>query len=196
MSSLCHPPCKSPRRVITEKSPRGFTCVDLWFGQRHKPFLHGGLQEDREAHISFSTSFQGNSRHSSNCLQHFNSHLGKNVLQSVGSLTQCVKWASFIFCVRDRVCWSDRPVFGVRDQNMSVAFALELFLYFGHNIYRAYHRAHVVCTCRETGPILVSTQRGTSFARENCSSFKRRNCELILYKEIPESNHGPFQMSN
>lgn len=82
MSSLCHPPSKSPWSIIKENHHRAYMhWLLIWFLKKcvHLSPLHEGLQEDREAqwkreqtcqsdHVSFSTSFQGNSRDSSNCL--------------------------------------------------------------------------------------------------------------------------------
>lgn len=81
MSSLCHPLCKSPWSIIKGNHCKAYMHWLLIGKKRHVYLspLHEELQEDREAqwkrehtcqsdHVSFSTSFQGNSRDSSNCL--------------------------------------------------------------------------------------------------------------------------------
>lgn len=35
------------------------------------------------------------------------------------------------------------------------------FFHFGHNLSHAHDRVNVLCTCRKTGPILISTQQDT-----------------------------------
>lgn len=51
----------------------------------------------------------------------------------------------------------------------------------------------------KTGPVFLAfagRRHVASCAGANCLSFKQRNCESLLYKEIQASNQGPFEMSN
>lgn len=84
------------------------------------------------------------------------------------------------------------------DCNNSVTFAFFLLLHFRHHLSHACDMSECIAHMLENRihSCFHLLRHMASFAKENCLSFKRRDCESLLYKELQASNHGPFQMSN